>query len=168
MRDGGGVVGRVAVRPVTEADRARFVELFGDERFMVYLGALSPSAAQARFDHMLATCASVSFAKQAIVELSSGTVVGYTGVDWFDIDGRRWLEWGYRLVPEARGRGYATEATRMLLDRAARDYRGEILAMIHPDNLPSQNVCRKLGFRFWRTDPELGNLYLLTLPEGGR
>jgi hypothetical protein len=39
---------------------------------------------------MIARCAEVSFAKQAIVELSSGIVVGYTVVDgpiWMITDG---------------------------------------------------------------------------------
>lgn len=78
-------------------------------------GVLSRSEADERFDRMVALCAEVSFAKQAIVELSSGVVVGYTGVDWIELDGHRWLEWGYRLVAAARGKGYATEATEALL-----------------------------------------------------
>jgi RimJ/RimL family protein N-acetyltransferase len=100
-------VPRVAVRHVVEADRPRFVELFCDEGFMAFSdGVLSFNEANERFDRMVARCAEVSFAKQAIVELSSGIVVGYTGVDWIDLDGHRWLEWGYRLVPAARGKGY--------------------------------------------------------------
>lgn len=29
-------------------------------------------------------------------------MVGYTGVDYIDLEGRTWLEWGYRLVPECQ------------------------------------------------------------------
>ena len=158
----------MVVRPVVEADRQRFVEFFGDERFMVFAeGVLSPGEAGARFDRMIARCAEISFAKQAIVEVSSGTVIGYTGVDRIEVAGQRWLEWGWRLVPAARGRGYATEATRALMTRAAADYRGELLAIIHPDNKPSQNVSRKLGFQFWKTGDVHGRqryLYRLRLP----
>jgi RimJ/RimL family protein N-acetyltransferase len=157
---------RVAVRHVVEADRRRFVELFCDEDFMVFLGVLSLSEANERFDRMLARCAEVPFAKQAIVELSSGTVVGYTGVDWIDLDGHRWLEWGYRLTPAARGKGYATEATTALLARAALEYSGDLIAIIHPDNRPSQNVCQKLGFHYWKTasvSGELRNIYRMRL-----
>jgi RimJ/RimL family protein N-acetyltransferase len=42
------------------------------------------------------------------------------GVDWIEFDGGRWLEWGYRLVPAARGRGYATEASLALLEVASK------------------------------------------------
>jgi RimJ/RimL family protein N-acetyltransferase len=97
-----------------------------------------------------------------VVERSSGTIVGYTGVDYIDFGGRTWLEWGYRLAPESRGLGYATEASRALLETARQSYRGQLLAIIHPDNLASQNVCRKLGFIFWQQAPvdgDLRNLY---------
>jgi RimJ/RimL family protein N-acetyltransferase len=165
-------VRRVAVRHVVEADRCRFVELFTDEGFMAFSeGVLTPSEASGRFDRMMARCAEISFAKQAIVELASGVVVGYTGVDVIDLDGQRWLEWGYRLVPAARGQGYATEASRALLARAVVEYRGELLAIIHPDNQPSHNVCRKLGFRYWKTASvggELRDLYRMRVCEGGR
>jgi RimJ/RimL family protein N-acetyltransferase len=160
------------VRHVVESDRARFVELFCDQDFMVFWdGDLSLDEANERFDRMIARCAEIPFAKQAIVELSTGVVVGYTGVDWIDLDGRRWLEWGYRLVPAARGKGYATEATRALLTRAAAEYSGDLIAIIHPDNQPSQNVCHKVGFRWWKTadvDGHLRNIYRMRLPTAGR
>jgi RimJ/RimL family protein N-acetyltransferase len=72
---------------------------------------LSADEANRRFDHMVAMCKTVAFAKQPVVERATGAVVGYTGVDWFDFDGAARLEWGYRLVPACRGLGYATEAS---------------------------------------------------------
>jgi RimJ/RimL family protein N-acetyltransferase len=76
------------------------------------------------------------------------------------------LEFGYRLVPEARGLGYATEASRAVLANAAETYRGEILAIIDPTNHASQNVARKLGFTFWKQAAVAGyvdNLYRLQI-----
>ena len=52
----------------------------------------------------------LTFAKQPVIERATGTIVGYAGVNWFDFEGERRLEFGWRLVPEARGKGYATEA----------------------------------------------------------
>jgi len=55
------------VRPPQELDRARFVELFCNEDFMIFSGqARTEAAAHRRFDHMLAMCEFVSFAKQPI------------------------------------------------------------------------------------------------------
>ena len=156
---------RLEVRRPTELDRVRFVELFRDDAFMAFSGGpLSVDRAHARFDRMLARCRELSFAKQPIVERCSGVVIGYTGVDWIEFDGGRWMEWGYRLVPRARGKGYATEASLALLEVARSDHAGELLGIIHPDNCASQNVIRKLGFTYWKQAPvhgDLRNLYRL-------
>ncbi len=150
---------RLDVRRPTELDRPRFVELFGNEAFMAFSGGpLAAERAHARFDRMLARCAELAFAKQAIVERRSGVVIGYTGVDWIELDGRRWLEWGYRIVPAARGKGYATEASLALLDVAGDHDAGEILGIVHPDNRASQKVIRKLGFSYWTQAPVHGDL----------
>jgi RimJ/RimL family protein N-acetyltransferase len=156
---------RLLVRPPREADRDRFVKLFRDEDFMLfYPSVLGEEDAKDRFDHMVAVCQAIPFGKQPVIECSSGLVVGYTGVDYIEFEGKTWLEWGYRLVPECRGRGYATEASQALLAKAHETYAGEVLAIIAPDNLASQNVCRKLGFTFWKqaaVEGDIRNLYIL-------
>ncbi len=140
------------MRLPTEADRGRFVELFCDEAFMVFsAGALTEVEAHARFDRMLVNAAALPFAKQPVIERSSGLVVGYAGVDWFDFEGDRWLELGYRLVPGARGQGYGTEAGRAVLAAAVESpFVGEIIAIIDPSNEASKGVARKLGFERWK------------------
>ena len=145
---------RLDLRLPAEADRDRFVALFQDEAFMVYSGGvLDDGAASARFDRMLERADEVPFAKQPVIERSSGTILGYTGVDAFEYQGVRRLEYGYRLVPDARGKGYATEAGRALLAMADEWVTEpfELMAMIDPRNAPSRNVIGKLGFRYWKT-----------------
>ena len=163
------VTSRLEVRPPREADRVRFADLFRNDAFMVFSSApLSEDAAHKRFDHMLAMCQVVPFAKQPIVERSSGVVVGYTGVDYFTFEGEERLEWGYRLLPVARGKGYATEAGHALLTSAGETFSGELLAIIDPANHASQNVCRKLGFAFLKqasVDGDLRNLYALVIGD---
>ena len=142
---------RLEVRLPVEGDRARFVDLFCDPDFMVFSGEVYDVAfANLRFDDMLVRAAELPFAKQPIVERSSGIVVGYAGVNWCEFEGDRWLEFGWRLVREARGRGYATEAARAVLDIAAATFVGELLCIIDPDNTPSRRVADKLGFVFWK------------------
>jgi len=82
---------RLLVRPPREADRDRFVELFGNEDFMAFYprGALIEEEANDRFDHMVAVCQAIPFGKQPVVELSSGLIVGYTGVDSINLEGRK-------------------------------------------------------------------------------
>jgi RimJ/RimL family protein N-acetyltransferase len=158
---------RLEVRLPRESDRARFVQVFCDDDFMTFSsGVLTPDAAHDRFDEMLTRAEELTFAKQPVIERSTGIIVGYAGVGWFDFEGHRRLEFGYRLVPEARGLGYATEASRAVLANAAETYRGEILAIIDPTNHASQNVARKLGFTFWKQAAVAGyvdNLYRLQI-----
>jgi RimJ/RimL family protein N-acetyltransferase len=142
---------RLEVRLPIEADRARFVALFRDEQFMEFSdGVLDPDAANRRFDGMLERAAELPFAKQPVIERSTGAILGYSGVNWFEFEGDRRLEFGYRLVPEARGHGYATEAGRTVLSIAEATFSGELLAIIDPANTASQNVAAKLGFEYWK------------------
>ncbi|MCU1492461.1 MAG: GCN5-related protein N-acetyltransferase [Acidimicrobiaceae bacterium] len=133
-----------------------------------YPRVLTAGEARDRFDHMVAVCQGIPFGKQPVVELSSGLVVGYAGVDYIDFEGKTWLEWGYRLVPECRGLGYATEASQALLAKARQTYTGTLLAIIAPQNLASQNVCNKLGFTCWKqasVGGDIRNLYTLPIGE---
>lgn len=92
---------RLRVRLPQETDRYRFIELLCDKDFMVfYPGAFTGEQASDRFDHMLAVCEILPFGKQPVVELSSGAIVGYTGVDYIDFEGKTWLEWG---IPARKG-----------------------------------------------------------------
>ncbi len=142
---------RLEVRLPVEADRERFVRLFRDERFMVFsAGVLDSDSAHRRFDEMLKRAEELPFAKQPVIDRQTSVIIGYAGVNWFEFSHDRRLEFGYRLVPEARGKGYATEASRMVLTLAEETFSGEILAMIDPKNTASQNVARKLGFIFWK------------------
>jgi RimJ/RimL family protein N-acetyltransferase len=142
---------RLEIRAPIEADRRRFVQLFQDPQFMVFSdGVHDRDSANARFDQMLRTAREVSFAKRPLIERASGLIIGYSGAAWFDLEGTRRLEFGYRLVPEARGRGYATEAGRALMGVAAQTFTGDLFAMIDPRNSASKAVISKLDFTFWR------------------
>lgn len=159
---------RLELRCPVEADRCLFVTLFRDDEFMVFAGGtLSAEAADARFDVMLQNATEVPFAKQPVILRDSGLIVGYCGVAWFDFEGQRRLEFGWRLVPEARGCGYATEAGAALLELAAESFEGELLAMIDPTNEPSQRVAAKLGFEFWKmatVDGYLDGIHRILIP----
>ena len=95
--------------------------------------------------------------------------MGYAGVNWFEFEGDRRLEFGWRLVPEAPGLGYATEASRALLDLAVDTFRGEILAIIDPDNHASRWVAMKLGFTVWKqatVDDYIADLFRYRVSAG--
>ena len=163
---------RLTLRAPVEDDRRRFVELFTDEAFTVFSdGVHDVESAHARFDRMLDMGDALAYAKQPVIERGSGTIIGYTGADSIAIDGSDRLEWGWRLVPEARGRGYATEAAAALLAVDDRHADGEVLCIIAADNRPSRRVADKVGFRPWRRIGWMGDpadpTDLLVRPIGG-
>lgn len=151
---------RLELRLPVEADRNRLVSLWMDDDFMVFSdGVRNRVQANERFDRMLAVADRFPFAKQPVIDLESGMVIGYSGMDTFTYEGRERLEYGYRLDTVARGRGLATEAARALLglaDSLASEldpfWRHEVYALIDPTNTPSQRVAEKCGFTFWRHD----------------
>lgn len=147
---------------MVESDRARFVEMFTDPGYMVFFGVQSVKAAHCYVDHLLELNVHVPFAKQPIIVRDSGAIVGYAGVDWFELDGRQELEFGYRLVHGARGVGYETEASLALLDVARASFDGTIYALIHEANAASISTIGKLGFDYWKQGPidgALRNIY---------
>ena len=61
--------------------------------------------------------------------------------------------------PEYQGRGYATEAARLLLPYAFQALdQSRVISLIHPDNAPSRRVAEKLGQRIE------GETEVLTMP----
>src|ERR1700751_274245 len=64
------------------------------------------------------------------------------------VDGVTELEVGSHVRPALQGRGYATEAAAACRD-FARTVLGasRLIAIIHPDNRPSQRVAEKIGLR---------------------
>jgi RimJ/RimL family protein N-acetyltransferase len=158
---------RLEIRLPEVSDRERFVGLFCDEAFMEYSGVLDRVAAHARFDGMLRLAEVVPFAKQPVLDRETGLIVGYVGVAMIEIDGVDRYEFGWRLVPEARGRGYATEASTAVLELAGRSFEGDIYALIDPGNVASRRVARKLGFRYEREaviHGDVAQLHLLRVP----
>jgi [ribosomal protein S5]-alanine N-acetyltransferase len=82
-----------------------------------------------------------------IVHTADGVLIGETGFHG-PPDGSGTVEVGYSIAPEYRGRGFAFEATRALIDRAF-DRPGirRIVAACLDDNLASIKVLEKLGMR---------------------
>lgn len=139
---------RIRLRPWREADREAFAALLADAEVMRDLGGpIDRAAADAKLDRYAATLARADVARLA-VETRSGAFLGYAGVMPLaegHPSGAR-FDVGWRLMRDAWGRGYATEAARAALDNAfARLGPEEIVAFTAPDNLRSQAVMQRLN-----------------------
>ena len=81
----------------------------------------------------------------AVVDRSSGEFLGAIGARPED-EGR--VEIGYWMAREARGRGVATRALRLIAAWAVEELGAERLQLYaHPENAASQRVAEKAGFQ---------------------
>jgi [ribosomal protein S5]-alanine N-acetyltransferase len=114
------------------------------------------------------------FGMWAVVEDSSGAVIGYCGLSRFP--GRCAAgdtEIGFRLARPYWGRGFATEAACAVRDHAFETLAlPRLIAIIDPGNLASIRVAEKIGMRYAKdvsvegyTHPD--RVYALERPEGG-
>ena len=97
-----------------------------------------------------------AFGVWVIIERESATVVGdigFTGPPGAD----RTVEIGYSVIPDRRGRGYATEAARALVDWALGEPQvGVVVAGCDEENAPSIRILERIGFiRTGRTNGQL-------------
>lgn len=81
------------------------------------------------------------------VSLKNGITVGTAGL--VDRDDLEHVDIGYAFLPIGRGKGYAYEASKTILEYAKNELKlNPILAIVNKDNEKSQNLLRKLGLRF--------------------
>src|SRR4051794_7202390 len=87
----------------------------------------------------------------ALVVRETEEVAGFAGFVPRTMDWGEELELGWMLLPDQRGRGYATEAAQALRARKA----GRVISLIREDNPASQRVAQRLGaereriFTYW-------------------
>ena len=142
--------GRLRLREFRPADGEHLYRLDSDPRVMRCIG-----------DGSVGTRASVA---QALARAAK-YYRNYPGLGVWpaeERDGRAFVGWfclkyvpttvevevGYRLLPGAWGRGYATEGARALVHHGFGELGlARIIGLTHPDNLASQRVLAKAGLR---------------------
>jgi ribosomal-protein-alanine N-acetyltransferase len=142
---------RIVLRHFHVADLDDMAELFADPEVMRF-GAGPQSRDWTR--EWLKKCLEDYFRKWgfglwAVVHQPDRRLIGYCGLTLFDdVDGRREIEVGYRLMRRDWGRGLATEAA-----AAARDYAfgnlglRRLIAVIDLENVRSMRVAEKIGLQ---------------------
>lgn len=85
-----------------------------------------------------------------IIETRAGDFVGDCGLTVQQVDGKSFIETGWHVRTDLRGRGYAVEAAGAVRDAAAAAGMTHLIAIIRPDNVASQRVATKIGMRLQR------------------
>lgn len=87
-----------------------------------------------------------------LIDKSTNEFVGQCGLLVQTIDGIEELEIGYSLMPQHRGKGYASEAARTCKQFAFdNDFRQSLISIIHFDNLASAKVAIANGMHLEKT-----------------
>jgi RimJ/RimL family protein N-acetyltransferase len=79
-----------------------------------------------------------------IVDDETGAAVGSVGFWDYERDGMTVSETGWSVLPAFQGRGYATAAMRLVIERAGSAR--PLYAFPRVDNAASNALCKKLGF----------------------
>jgi len=94
----------------------------------------------------------------ALIEKSSGHLVGHCGLLVQTVDEVTELEIGYSLLPEYWGKGYASEASATCKNFAFENTLTEsLISIISLSNLPSQKVALKNGMTIEKETTYKGN-----------
>ena len=138
----------VALRPYAEGDMWILERTLGDQNQMVHLnGPESPEKLRERHKRFIAMSADPSAGCMFTITIGSENApagnIGYWETEW---DGQTGWETGWFVLPELQGKGIATAATRLLVNKVARLNRGFLFAYPSVNNGPSNAICRKLGF----------------------
>jgi len=133
---------RLLLTPEEEKDAEWFTELLNVRGTSTF----TTEEACERIAAMTATIEAIGIGALVLRTRLDGDALGYTAI----LIGRGSLdepELAFELLPRAQGKGYATEASRALLEAAFATGRRRIWSTVRSWNAPSFRVLEKLGFR---------------------
>jgi len=137
---------RLRFRMLRESDFPTYEKWCASIDVMRYLGGktLDRIAAWRHMAFFIGHWTLRGYGYYAVEEKSTGDFIGRVG--FTNQQGWPGFELGWTIWPEYQGRGYATEAARMLLPYAFDVLdQPHVISLIHPDNTPSRKVAEKLG-----------------------
>jgi RimJ/RimL family protein N-acetyltransferase len=138
---------RLILRPMEPGDAEELHAVHADPSTFEYIGSPPPASieeTEARIQRIRARLEDAVSGPWAVVEKASGRLIGDAGLQILE-DGPE-VELGYKLGPEYRGRGFATEAGRACLAYGFETLGlDQIVAVAWPENTASWRVMEKLG-----------------------
>lgn len=152
----GELTKRLRFRLLRPGDERKWLPFFQDPDVPRYwwMGATDPEmACQEFFQRMFKRYRKNLGGMNAIELISSNTLVGIAGILVQDINTDRELEVAYSLLPQYRGKGYATEAAAHCVQVAfERGWADGLVSIIHQENTDSKAVALRNGFQPMETD----------------
>jgi [ribosomal protein S5]-alanine N-acetyltransferase len=149
---------RVLLRPFRSEDADAAYLWFGEPSVMRYTPGgpdTSVEKTRVRLGGYQEHQALHGFSKWLVLERATGQLIGDAGL--LVLRDQGWTDRGFRFAQSSWGRGFATEAAASWVSAAFGSLGLPRLgAFAHPENVASQRVLEKVGFRPQRRETVLG------------
>ena len=158
------ITDRLTLAPLSLDHWEAYAAAWADERMTAFIGG-KPRARQEswlKFTQAAGLWALLGYGYWAFLDRQSGAFLGNGGLARFErgideLDG--FPEAGWAFVPDAWGKGLATEAISAVLKWADEALEAEVRCIIDPGNIASRKVAAKLGFQhFAESDGAIGRV----------
>jgi len=141
---------RLLMRPTGVQDAPFVYRLMNTPAWLRYIGdrniKTEEHAASYIKKKMLPQLERLGFSNYTVIRKDDGAKLGSCGL--YDREGLDGIDLGFAFLPEYERQGYAFEAASCLLESAQEDFGLEkVLGITDRENLPSQKLLEKLGFR---------------------
>lgn len=148
---------RLIIRPLTLQDKDNFFLLNGSEEVMRYIRPVKTKEENdAQLEQIVAIPSTPENGRWAVVDKASRSFIGSFAIIPIPSEPEK-TQLGYSFIPEAWGKGYASELAqaglKYFLDNTTVP---EIYGVTETPNIPSQKVLLKAGFQFHCTKTEEG------------
>ncbi|WP_428666841.1 GNAT family N-acetyltransferase [Runella sp.] len=138
---------RLYIRLFRESDVNDLFRTEGDPKVMAFIRkpAADPSQSLGRIrQEIIYATANQGLGLFACFEKATDTYIGLVKIK--HIEDTEAIEVGYAFLPEAWGKGYATEITKRAIEYLQRNFEGrKIVAFIQDGNTGSKHVLEKVG-----------------------
>lgn len=141
---------RLYLREINEADLVLLAEIYADELCMQFYPATKTITETAIWFKGLAfdSYKLNGFGLWAVVDSSTGQLVGDCGITLQQTPEGKEPEIGYHIRPEFWGQGLATEAALGCREYAFKTLgMGRVVSITSPENIPSQRVAQRVHDR---------------------
>jgi ribosomal-protein-alanine N-acetyltransferase len=141
---------RLVFRKLTKEDVPSWTEFFENNEFLGFLGIdvskSSTELATEWIEMQLWRYQNQGFGHLAVLSKDTKEFIGVGGILPREIESKQEYEIAYSLKSDFRGRGFATELAKNMLDFAQRNVSAHrFISIIHIDNVNSMRVAEKNG-----------------------
>ena len=145
---------RLLLKPTSEEDAEFIFELMNTSKFLEYIGDRNVKTVASAMEYiknkMLPQRKKLGYSNYTLIKKSDNAKIGTCGL--FDREGLEGIDIGFAFLPEYEKQGFAFESADKLKNIAFNEFGiTTISAITSKDNIPSQNLLKKLGLKLTGT-----------------